>query len=216
MHTMISSITPLHGYCSRYLRKFAFIAGCRWPLKEKSSRSSVGGIGEIEHDRLSDRSKRVNRNREHVTKRIENGFERTNERARTPTRKREKPEERHEPRINFARLTATVTSYINSKEGFPISVRAFSRLCRPSMHTFFLLFFFFFFFHIINIRFRSENLDQISDFRFSNHCLSGCTRNLYYTFEFSSILFPSLVHEFSTFASIRKEKLIKSVVVCHF
>lgn len=162
MHTMISSITPLHGYCSRYLRKFAFIAGCRWPLKEKSSRSSVGGIGEIEHDRLSDRSKRVNRNREHVTKRIENGFERTNERARTPTRKREKPEERHEPRINFARLTATVTSYINSKEGFPISVRAFSRLCRPSMHTFFLLFFFFFFFHIINIRFRSENLDQIS------------------------------------------------------
>lgn len=78
----------------------------------------------------SDRSKRVNRNREHVTKRIENGLERTSERARTPIRKREKAEDRHEPRINFARLTATVTSYINSKEGFPISVRASSHRCR--------------------------------------------------------------------------------------
>lgn len=50
MHTMIPSI--MHGYCWRYLRKFAFIAGGRWPLKEKSSRWSVGGIGEIEQNRL--------------------------------------------------------------------------------------------------------------------------------------------------------------------
>lgn len=68
---MIRRCSGQARYCSRYLRKLAFITGGRCPLKEKSSRDRVGGIGEIERAFAFDGSKRVNRNREHVTKGIE-------------------------------------------------------------------------------------------------------------------------------------------------
>lgn len=115
-----------------------------------------------------------------------------------------------------------MTSYINSKEGFPISVRAFSALSHRSRWILFALHLFFSFFSLIT--FKYSRLFRLNLIPFERTFLENWIFTLLlnekiftiyiYTFFESYPLFffaiylmnRSLVHKFSTLTSIRKKR----------